>query len=185
MVEKSKTKNPDVQIKCGDVNQSMVYEPGSFTHILCLGFTIYQFPDKRRFFQNCYTWLKPGGYLVIHLVDRDRFDTIIPAGKPPLVDSPQKHVAQRITDTVIDFIDFQYKSAFQFNDKEKTAVLKETFTDGMTKNVRQNELVLYMENVDEILRISSRSGFLVKSQVNMLEAVGDDYQYIVILERSQ
>jgi len=185
MVDHSLKKNPDLKITCGDANSSMAFENGTFTHVLCLGLTIYQFPDKRQFFQNCYSWLKSGGYLVIHLVDRDHFDTIIPAGKPPLVDSPQKHSKQRITDTIIDFIDFHYKSVFQFKDSDKTAILKETFTDGITKNVRQNELVLYMENVNDVLRIASAVGFLVKGQVNMLHAVGDDYQYIIVLERPQ
>jgi hypothetical protein len=42
-----------------------------------------------------------------------------------------------------------------------------------------------MENVNDILRIASAVGFLVKGQVNMLHAMGDDYQYIIVLERPQ
>ena len=40
------------------------------------------------------------------LVDRDRFDPILPGGKPTAMSNPQRYSISRITDTMIDFIDF-------------------------------------------------------------------------------
>ena len=176
---------PDVQVKLGDAtNDPMLFDRGTFTHILCTGMTIYQFSNKMEFLQNCYFWLMPGGYLILNLVDRDRFDTIIPGGKPPLFNSPQQYANKRITDTVIDFIDFEYKGSYGFSGNGITT-LKETFTDTLTKNVRQNEMTLYMEKMDEILRMATLSGFLVQGQVSMQVCTGDECQYLCILERPQ
>jgi SAM-dependent methyltransferase len=186
MIERTEAKHGDhIQVKCADAKEPMLYEKGSFTHILCMGLTVYEFQDKRVFFKNCYNWLQPGGYLVIHLVDRNHFDPIIPAGKPPIADSPQKYSNKRITDTLIDFIDFTYKAAFQFDDSKKTAVLKETFTDGVSKKVRQNELVLHMDDMDAIMKTAAYCGFLVQGQVSTKNYNHDEYQYIVVFERPQ
>jgi len=183
MVDYSERIFPDIQVKCGDANESMFYENGTFTHVLCNGMTIYQFQDKRRILQNCFQWLRPGGYLTIQLVDPAKFDTIVPGGKPPLLKSPQAHAKRRITDTVIDFIDFEYKGQYSFPE-QGVAIFKETFTDGLSKKVRQNQTVLYVDSVDVILNIAKDIGFLVKGMVNLEECSGDKYQYLYILERS-
>lgn len=183
MVDRSEKKYPDIKVKCGDIKEPMAYESNTFTHILCMGLTIYEFTDKREFFSNCYFWLKSGGYLVLHLVDRDKFDTIIPGGKPSLLSNPQDYSKKRIKDTIIDFIDFDYKASYVFNNKEPQAVLlKETFTDGLTKNTRQNEFTLYMDETNQILSIAASVGFLVKGYATFKE-LGDDNQYIYVLER--
>jgi len=183
MVKKAEQLFPDALIKCGNVQEPMLYEKGSFSHILCVGLTFYHFEDKTEFFRNCFYWLQPGGYLILHLADRNRFDTIVPGGKPPLLDSPQQYAQKRITDTAINFIDFQYAASYRFADKDKKVVLKETFTDELTKNVRQNELILYMDDTAAILQMAARCGFLVKGSANMKPVMGDEYQYLYTLER--
>jgi SAM-dependent methyltransferase len=180
MVDQALQKYSDIQVKCGDANEPMIYESNTFSHILCMGMTVYEFQDKRDFFSNCYFWLKSGGYLVLHLVDRNKFDTIIPGGKPALLSNPQSYSEKRIKDTIIDFIDFEYKAKYDINDSKMT--LKETFTDGLTKNVRQNEFSFYMEDTKQILSIAANIGFLVKGYATYNE-LGDDNQFIYILER--
>jgi ubiquinone/menaquinone biosynthesis C-methylase UbiE len=181
MIQHANEKHSDLQIKHGDVTDPMAYESNTFTHILCMGMTIYEFNNKPEILENCYFWLKSGGYLIINVVDPDKFDTIIPGGKPALLSNPQSYAENRIKDTIIDFIDFEYKASYDFkNDK---VVLKETFTDGLTKNVRQNEFSLTMENKETILNMAVKTGFLVKGFSTMKDATGDDHQYIYILER--
>jgi hypothetical protein len=145
-----------------------------------MGLTIYEFDNKREFFNNSYFWLKSGGYLVLHLVDKNKFDTIIPGGKPSLLSNPQSYTEKRIKDTIIDFIDFEYKATYDFNNSQVT--LKETFTDGLTKNIRQNEFRLYMDETKDILILAVNAGFLVKGYATYKE-LGDENQYIYILER--
>lgn len=180
MVDQALKKYSDIQVKCGDANEPMIYESNTFSHILCMGMTFYEFQNKRDFFSNCYFWLKSGGYLVLHLADRNKFDTIMPGGKPTLLSNPQSYSEKRIKDTIIDFIDFEYKAKYDINDQKAT--LKETFTDGLTKNVRQNDFTFYMEDTKQILSIASNTGFLVKGYATYNE-LGDDNQFIYILER--
>ena len=51
----------------GDVMSMALFPQESFTHIVCMYFTIYCMKYKERFFQNAFQWLMPGGYLVLHL----------------------------------------------------------------------------------------------------------------------
>jgi len=184
MIKKALTTYPDLSIKQGDINVPMTYDRNTFSHILCTGMTIYQIQDKAEFFRNCYYWLKPNAFLILHLVDRDRFDTVVPGGRPPMLVSPQTYADNRITDTAIDFIDFQYKATYQFIPNDVSVYFKETMTDGLTNHVRQNEMTMYMENYNDILYMASRNGFIVHGQVNLLEVYGDQYQYIFVLERT-
>ena len=96
MVKYVEKNHPNVQIKCGDAKHTISYEKVLFSHILTTGFSIYLFENKDEYFRNCFFWLKPGGYLIIHLVDRDKFDPIIPGGKPPLLKNPQKNILLRV-----------------------------------------------------------------------------------------
>jgi len=181
MINYSEKKFPDIEIKCGDVIDSMNYDKGVFTHITCMNFTIYHLEDKLTFFKNCYYWLMPNGYLIMHLVNRNKYNPIIPAANPPLLDNPQKYSNVRIKDSKINFIDFEYQNSHDFKtDNDKRVIMKETFTDASTKNIRQNELTLYMENIDEIVNIAKKCGFIPHAQIKLLN---DEHQYIYIFER--
>lgn len=185
MVEESEKKYPSCQYKCGDIMDPMMFENLTFSHILCNSFTIYHFQDKTTFFRNCYHWLKPNAYLIIHLVDPDKFDNISPIGKINLTENPNKISNKRITDSIVEFTDFQYKTSYDFNKLEKNIVRKhETFKDNSTGNIRQNEQVYYMEDVETILGIAKEWGFIVKGAVTMEECIDDEYQYLYILERT-
>lgn len=182
MVDYCLEKYPDLLIKCDDIMKPMIYDRNTFTHVLCTNMGIYYFQDKKAFFRNCYFIMKPNSYIILHLVDRNKFDPIIQAGKPVGIDS-QEYADIRITNTVIDFTDFKYKASYDFSKTVQT-VLTETLTDNLTHNVRQNELTLYIENIDDILKIAQANGFIVHGQVNMLDCIGDKNQYMFVLERT-
>ncbi|GAF78538.1 unnamed protein product, partial [marine sediment metagenome] len=91
MIKAAKATYPSLNFMQGDALNGMLFSPNSFTLITCLYFTIYYLKDKRRFFDNCIQWLMPGGCLALHLVDRNNFDPIIPAGDPLVLISAQNH----------------------------------------------------------------------------------------------
>jgi ubiquinone/menaquinone biosynthesis C-methylase UbiE len=184
MIEYSTKKFPDIMVKNGDVMDTMLYDKSVFSHVLCLYFTIYQFKDKSLFFRNCYFWLKPGGYLILHLVDRKTYDIHVPAAKHFLFGSPQRFRESRDTDSIVEFDNFKYKLSYQFNyDKNETTV-KETFTDSINGNVRQNENILYMEDINDIIQIASRNGFIVHGKIDLKESSMDKNQFFYFLERA-
>lgn len=173
MVSEAQNKcGSNAKIKQGDVSDPMHYDRKTFTHILCLYFTIYEIEDKQKFFDNCKYWLKNGGVLVVHMVDKSRFNTIMPAGIPEHIDNPQKYVSDRITKSTIDFGDFKYESKYDFsntnnsNTNKNTVVLTETFTDGATQHIRQNERVLKMEDEDTLIKMAQKAGFVPHGKID-------------------
>lgn len=184
MVNVCQKKYPEINVKLGDVLDPMQYSRALFTHILCVDKTIYEIEDKLQFFKNCYFWMVANGYLILHVVDPDKFDPLLPGGKPMGIDNPQKYGNRRITDVIMDFTDFTYKSAYDFSDKSKV-IRKETFKDKVTNNVRENELILNMEPANDILLMAIKAGFVVKGKISLEASVFKDAnQYFYILERT-
>jgi SAM-dependent methyltransferase len=187
MVKKAKQTYPELKFKVGDGLNTSLFLEESFTHITCFYFTLYYIKNKRLFFENCMRWLTPGGFLAIHVVNRDKFDPILPAGNPFSIVSPQKYAKKRITSTTVKFDDFEYKSNFDIKEKiedENTAnaIMKETFKNNKTGNVRQNEHHLYMSTQAEILDIAKSVGFIIDSKIDLLDCQYDS-QYIYILQK--
>jgi SAM-dependent methyltransferase len=176
MVAQTATKT-DAPVKHADVLEPMAFERASFTHILCLYQTIYEIANKPAFFTNCRYWLRGGGYLVIHLVNKDRFNTVVPVGTPPLIDNPQKYASKRIVRTEVDFGNFEYVAKYDICDG-KCSTFVETFTDAATRNVRQNERKLFMESEQDILAMAGKCGF---SQVGKVAVESDEHQAYYIL----
>ena len=144
MVEISQRKYKDCKFKQGNALDNMLYPRNSFSTITCFYFTIYYMEDKQKFINNVYDWLMPGGYFVLHLVNRDKFDPILNTADPLHIVSAQKYAKKRITNSLVKFKDFQYKANFELDKENNLAEFKEDMIDDKTKNVRQNVHKLYM-----------------------------------------
>jgi len=167
----------------GDVLDPMMFDRASFNIILCLDFTIYEMSDKRGFFKNAFYWLENHGYLVVHLADKDRFNAIIPGAKPAVLDSVEHLGPERIKKTEIDFKDFTYSSNYVYGTGCQVCH-KETFVDKASQNIRQNELTLYMDEIDEIVDMCRLVGFTVKGGFSLVNGpLRDAAQQIIIFER--
>jgi SAM-dependent methyltransferase len=182
MVDQAQQNYPNYQFSQGDVLDSSLFGGNIFTHILSLYFTIYYMKDKNLFFQNCMKWLKPGGYLVVHLVDRDNFDPILPPGNPFLLVSPQKYAKERITNTKLIFNNMEYVSNFSLNND--LATFEEKFKDKKTGKIRKNEHSLFMNPVNDILTMAQNTGFIVQGKIDLM-AIAYEYQYLYILVKPQ
>lgn len=180
MVKKAKENFPDYRFEVGDALNSNQFEPESFTHILCMYFTIYYIEDKKTFFDNCFKWLMRGGYLIIHLVNRELFDPILPPGNPLLYVSPQRYAEKRITSTKVKFTDFSYSADFQLDEKNDVAKFIEKFKNDSDGKVRKNEHIMYMPTINDILDEAQASGFIIESQIDLLQCQYE-YQYLYVL----
>lgn len=181
MVKKAKETYPDLDYQQADALSSMTFPPNTFTHITCLYFTLYYMQDKRQFFDNCMKWLAPGGFLAVHLVDRDKFDPILPAGNPFNLVSLQDYAEERIMSTLVKFDQFEYKSNFELKDEEDKAFLNETFKM-QNGGVRKNNHQFYMETQKEILSMAKNVGFILHAKIDMLTCQYA-HQYIYILKK--
>jgi ubiquinone/menaquinone biosynthesis C-methylase UbiE len=179
MIKKAKESYPDYKFKIADALNGNVFEPDSFTHILCMYFTIYYFKDKKQFFDNCYKWLMPGGYMIVHLVDRKNFDPILPPGNPLMYVSPQRYAKERITSTKVKFTDFSYSADFQLDESNDKATFVEKFKNDSDGKVRKNELTMYMPDIQQIVDEAQSCGFFLETKVDLLQCQYE-YQYLYV-----
>ena len=184
MVDYAEKKYPNIEVKCENVKDAMAFDKNTFTHIMCTNFTFYQLQDKATFFKNCYFWMMPNGYLIIHLVERSKFNAISPLRYNEINWMPLFKTAKpRVTNITAEFDDFRYNKNYKFSNANPTVTFTETFTDKVTNHVRQNEQTLYIEDIAEIINMASRSGFIVHGKVDMKSCNGDDNQFLYIFER--
>jgi SAM-dependent methyltransferase len=182
MVRHAEKQYPDNEYQHGDILDPMMFEKNTFTHILCTYYTIYHFADKKQVFYHCYQWLQPHGYLALHLVEPETYDTITPAAKCKLVVNPHKYEENRITDTIINFSGLQYKMNYDFTQKNGVS-MSETFVDKTSQSVRKYEQTLYMMNLSDILAIAQEVGFSLYAKFDLKDSIGDPNQFIYLLEK--
>jgi SAM-dependent methyltransferase len=203
MINYCQIKYPEIEIKEGDVFDPMSFERSTFTHILCTNFTIYEFKDKLTFFRNCYSWMMPNGYLILHLVEPKKFnitnpniesDTIIfnsiklPNNVIDMLNKSKKNKPEKQTlEVTVNFEDYKYNGYYDNkNQDDNTIIFIETFTDNKSKHIRKNEQTLYMDNIENIEKMALSAGFIFHGKVDMNKCSGGDKnQYLYILERSQ
>ena len=181
-IKRAKANYPDLEFNQGDASAPSEPVHGSFDLITCLFFSIYYMKDKSQFFKNCYQWLEPGGYLALHLVNREKFDPILPAADPLHLVSAQKYAQNRITNSLVKFRDFQYKADFKMYSDKNMAMFSETMTDDTTGHVRQNEHIFYMPPQKRILSLAKQVGFKLLGNIDMVSCQYE-YQYIYILQK--
>jgi SAM-dependent methyltransferase len=181
MIDANKRIYPESEVVHGDAMDPMMFPSEKFTVITCLTFTIYYMSDKHQFFENCFQWLAPGGYLVVHLVDREKFDPMVPAGKPFFLISPQSQAKKRITSSSVKFETFQYKSEFHLK-TDDDGILTETFTDDETGKVRQNIHEYDMPHHKTIVKMAKETGFIVNAHVDLVSTM-NEYQYLYFFKK--
>lgn len=195
MLQSARDLYPKSKFVDGDFMKPMLFSEDEFNVLTCFYFTIYYVKDKRAFFRNCYQWLRPEGYLIVHLVDRNHFDPIVPGGKPLFLVSPQTYAKDRITNSLVKFRSFQYKSDFKAPPPSKggkggggdgraknVGTFTEKFTDDKTGKVRENVHTYYMPTNREILDTAKEVGFTVTGQVDLVHVL-NEHQYLFILKK--
>ena len=183
MISTAQANYPNYDFKQGDVLNASQFQSQSFTHILCLYFTLYYFKDKTQFFKNCMYWLMPGGFLVVHVVNRDHFDPILPPANPLLLLTPQRYAKKRITNSNVTFDDFKYSANFDLKPSENIATFTEKFQNKESGKVfRKQQHIFYMEPESDILAMAKQTGFIILGKIDLIK-VGYEYQYLYIFQK--
>jgi ubiquinone/menaquinone biosynthesis C-methylase UbiE len=178
MVQKAKEMYPDSRFKQGDITQSDLFPSNSFTHILCMYFTIYYIQNKEQFFRNVYNYLMPGGYFVLHLVNREKFDFFLPSAFSSQ-NRTRPVTSSGVTD--IKFNGFDYSGMFHREKNSDKATFSEKFKFDDGKKVRTQEHKLYMEPEQEILSMVQEAGFISHGIVDLSPVeYGHQYLYIFV-----
>jgi ubiquinone/menaquinone biosynthesis C-methylase UbiE len=184
MVKKASENYPQFNFVEGNVMDSSLFMPGSYTHILCLYFSIYYFKDKMAFFNNTMRWLMPGGFLVVHVVERDMFDPILPPANPLFLVSPQRYAKERITQSKVMFNNMEYVANFNLDADKNVATFTEKFKEKDSDKTRKNKHIFYMEPHKTIIVMAQEAGFILQGKIDLLK-VGYEYQYLYIFVKPQ
>jgi len=165
----------------GNVEETMLYETNTFTHITCLFYTFYYFNDKVLFLKNCHDWLQPNGYLIIHVVNG--LQPRIPSQQIELKNSPTKMMTATLPEpktAIMKQPGYSYESTF-ITKPNKIAIWKETFTDINSSYIRQHEKTLFMEEPDELKQMVEMCGFDISAIVS-LEPIGAINEFLYFFQ---
>jgi len=182
MIKKAKEKYSDCNFKIADVLTNNIFYTNSFTHILCLNLTLYYIEDKDLFFKNCLAWLKPGGYLVVHLVNRDLFYPNISSSKNAFVLNNSYENKERIKYSKMKTDDFTYTSNFNLDRNTNIAKFREKFefNDG---KIKKQDHKLYMPSEKSIVNIAQSQGFIFQGIIDLMN-IGYEYNNLYIFVKS-
>jgi SAM-dependent methyltransferase len=182
-IAKTKTSTlENVKLIQGDMTDESLFGKAQFSHIICFYFSFYYASNLETLVKNCHKWLKSGGYFVVELIDRDKFDPVLEAANPFPLLSIQNYSEERITKSTIHFNNMLYESDFKVVNPN-SAVFKEHLTFNDTGKVIVNTHKLNMPNYNRIVKMIKNQGFKLDSVTNLGE-VNYNYHYIFYFRKN-
>jgi ubiquinone/menaquinone biosynthesis C-methylase UbiE len=145
-----------IEWRKGDLIDPSAANGGEFTHATLLYFTIYYVPDKELVFRNLFFWVKPGGKLGVHVVNKHKFDPMLESATPWIGFSLQKYSKERITRSEVDFNKFKYVGEFDLHDP--AAEFRETFRFA-DQTVRRQRHSFMMDDINKIVGMAVAAGW--------------------------
>ena len=178
MIERAKINYPLLEFKSGDMMDKTLYDPKSLTHITCFFYSVYYIEDVHQLFEGVNSWLKTGGYFVVHLVDKRKFDPVLEksSGLIPLY-NPQKH--SKKTKTQLKFNDFKYEA--DWNLDSKPVIFSEIFRFSNDK-IRKNRHSLYMFPMKKYVDTAEKTGFKLRNTIDMA-ITNHPFNYLFCFEK--
>lgn len=147
--------------KHGNVLKPPLFRNREFSHILCLNYTIYYVKQKAELFQNCYKWLKNGGYLFLHVIDN----------------------AEKLYLETDGWVELDNNSKYRSRidiDKDTTYLYEKIKTSDYTlSNVHT---LHHLGNRDKIVDIAIKTGFKIEKKLK-IKTKGYHHHYIYVLKR--
>ena len=164
-----------VEWRTADLMNPSAAAGGEFTHATMLYFTVYYLPDKETVFRNMFFWVKPGGKMAIHVVNKHKFDPMLESSSPWIGFSLQKYSDSRITRSEVAFNKFKYTGEFDLHDP--SAEFRETirFENG---TVRRQRHTFRMEDMTEIVGMATAAGWKYTGHVD-LTVIQFEYAFLL------
>lgn len=168
LIDQANKKYPGIEILNKSPLESGTFPDESFTLVTLLNLEVYYIPNTRQLFQNIYGWLKPGGFFVLHLVDPERFNHLVPAAKSVYMQNPNSIAQKRMTEAVVKFNDFDYISNYQIFPNDFVQYM-EVFKDKNGK-VRKNIRNIRFPTQETFIKIANEVGFNMLSEIDLVKA---------------
>ena len=150
------------------------------THIIVFYFTFYYMKNQEEFLRHLNFWSKPGGKLVLEVVNKYKFDPILEAASPFVGFSLQKYSKERVRKSKVNFDKFDYDAEFMLTgDKGE---FYETFRF-KSKQVRRQKHIFVMPEIKKIVKMAETAGWNYKGYQD-LNPLGFEYGYLLFLEKN-
>tara|TARA_X000000950_G_scaffold288117_1_gene403413 strand:+ start:1996 stop:3018 length:1023 start_codon:yes stop_codon:yes gene_type:complete len=171
-----------VRLLQDDITNKDLFARSSITHITLYYFTIYYLKDIDNALTCWNYWLKPNGYLIVHLVDPKRFDPVLDASAPFVGHSLQAYSKSRRTESTVHFTNFLYRSFFDYNSKNNSAQFEEHFEFDEHPNRRINTHVLKMFTADDFVSKCKKKKMKLHDTVHLIK-YGYAYEYLLYFRK--
>tara|TARA_Y100000389_G_scaffold204874_1_gene260338 strand:- start:11277 stop:12203 length:927 start_codon:yes stop_codon:yes gene_type:complete len=179
-----KVDSTNVRFLHRSVHEEDLFMQGTFSHITCYYFTMYQVKLKKTL-KNIHSWLRPGGWFVVHVVDLDKFDPILDAASPFVGTTLQRYTKNRITESKVHFKNFTYLSNFTHkklkSGKEK-AYFDETFKYHKEPIIKKQRHDLNAFTTNDFVKQMTKLSFDLKHTTN-LKSLNYPFQYILYFQK--
>jgi SAM-dependent methyltransferase len=179
MVERGRKLHPEADLRVGSADIIGTFAAGEFNLATMYYFTYYYLRDRTVALKNIFSWLQPGGCLIIHIVNREKFDPILESASPFVAFSVQKYAKERVTHSKVSFDKFDYEADFQL--KGAIGEFHETFTFKDGKRRKQTH-TLRMPTMEQVVGEVESCGFKYKEYID-LTSIGYEYQYLFCFVR--
>jgi SAM-dependent methyltransferase len=181
MIAAARRRHKKGDYRVGSAEVAGQFAAGEFNLITMYYFTYYYLKDPDACFRNMYNWLQPGGILVIHLVNKEKFDPILEAASPFIAFSVQKYAKkERVTRSRVSFDKFDYEADFNLDGDH--ADFREEFRFKKNGKVRRQTHSLRMPRMETVVARAEANGFNYKQYLDMT-GVGYEYQYLFVFVR--
>jgi SAM-dependent methyltransferase len=179
MIKRGRDLHKGAELRVGDAELIGTAAAGEYNLITLYYFTFYYLQDRVAALRNFYQWLQPGGCLVIHLVNREKFDPILESASPFMAFSVQKYSKERVTHSKVAFDKFDYEADFDLDGSKATFSETFHFADGKK---RKQVHTLRMPTMAQIVGEVESVGFKYKQYID-LTSIGYEYQYLFCFVR--
>ena len=163
----------------GDMHTKEIIRSHFCTHITFFYFSFYYSANPKQVLDNCKQWLVEDGYLVLELVDRDKFDPVLePANPFPLL-SIQNYSSVRKTTSDIYFNDMTYHSDFIVHN-EDICYFQEKL-EFPTQSI-ENQHILYLPSLVKTMNLLEECGFTLQHTTHLSE-INYNYHYLCYFQK--
>lgn len=178
---------PDSNFITSDILKFDTMNHDKFTHATCLNRTIYDIKDKSKFFDVCNDILDYNGYLIVDLVDKDKFKPYIVRNENKVLHNPEKY-GNEVNKMIVKFDDNnEYTTKFERNNKKSDNTpdisYYEEFKNFKNNKVRKNELYLYIPEKKDIVNMAKDKGFTVDN-IKKLNPIGYNNEYLYTFKKT-
>jgi len=203
MINKAKSNYPKRRFVVEDILNNKNLDYNSQTHITCMNKTFYEFNgnEKNKFLDNCHSLLDDNGYLIVHLLDRDKFVPYNNDEESKTVFNPENYNT-KIKNMIVKFSkNIEYYSKYKTIEElengkgegKNEGKSKDNFDNlnsapysryndkiknYATNSVRKNEIDLYMPDIKSVLSNIKNKGFKLDEKITLEPKYRGEYLYV-------